>query len=295
MNLDSVQYTYTIKFLPTGQMYHGSRTAEGCHPSELWVTYFTSSNIVKDLIKKYGEDSFTIIDIEEHPNNDAYDKETKFLVENNCSESDEWLNMSNNEFSKCHSSELVKSRMLYKYGVEHNMQLPFVREKISKANKEHWKNPEYRKKRKRLYFEKHGVTHHMHNKDVVKKIEETCISKYGVNNVAKADKIKAKIEKTFIDKYGKHPRQTKEVKAKQVNTLLEKYGVKHYSHTDDFKQKINETWENKTDEELEKHRNHSKNTRANDPIFECPHCGRNIKNKGNFNRWHNDNCRQNKG
>lgn len=58
MNLSFVGYTYCIKFLPTSQVYYGSRCAKNCHPSEFWVKYFTSSKIVKKLIKEYGKESF---------------------------------------------------------------------------------------------------------------------------------------------------------------------------------------------------------------------------------------------
>lgn len=58
MNLSFVGYTYCIKFLPTSQVYYGSRCAKNCHPSEFWVKYFTSSKIVRQLIKEYGKESF---------------------------------------------------------------------------------------------------------------------------------------------------------------------------------------------------------------------------------------------
>jgi len=58
MNLPYIGYTYCIKFLKTNQVYYGSRCAKNCHPSEFWVTYFTSSKIVKKLINEFGKDSF---------------------------------------------------------------------------------------------------------------------------------------------------------------------------------------------------------------------------------------------
>lgn len=44
-------YTYCITHLPTGNWYHGVRYARGCQPSDLWVTYFTSSTAVLNLVK----------------------------------------------------------------------------------------------------------------------------------------------------------------------------------------------------------------------------------------------------
>ena len=51
-------YTYYIKCLATNQHYYGVRFAKKCSPDDLWVTYFTSSKYVKELIKKYSKDGF---------------------------------------------------------------------------------------------------------------------------------------------------------------------------------------------------------------------------------------------
>jgi hypothetical protein len=52
-------YTYLIKHIPSNRCYYGVRTAIGCDPSDLWKTYFTSSEKVKGLIKRYGKKSFS--------------------------------------------------------------------------------------------------------------------------------------------------------------------------------------------------------------------------------------------
>lgn len=38
-----------------GVDYYGSRYAKGCDPSDFWVTYFTSSGIVKKMIEQHGQ------------------------------------------------------------------------------------------------------------------------------------------------------------------------------------------------------------------------------------------------
>jgi len=53
-------YTYRIKFIPTGEYYYGVRYAKDCDPSELWKTYFTSSLIVRNLIRQYGKELFHV-------------------------------------------------------------------------------------------------------------------------------------------------------------------------------------------------------------------------------------------
>lgn len=51
-------YTYLVKNTQTNQVYYGCRYAKGCNPSEFWVTYFSSSKYVKELIEQYGKESF---------------------------------------------------------------------------------------------------------------------------------------------------------------------------------------------------------------------------------------------
>jgi len=51
-------YTYLLKS-PDGRLYYGLRYAKNCHPDEFWVTYFTSSKKVLELIEEYGKESFT--------------------------------------------------------------------------------------------------------------------------------------------------------------------------------------------------------------------------------------------
>ena len=55
---DRIPYTYIIKCVPEGIYYYGVRYAKNCSPSDLWVTYFTSSKYVKNLIDKYGKECF---------------------------------------------------------------------------------------------------------------------------------------------------------------------------------------------------------------------------------------------
>lgn len=51
-------YTYRIQCIPTGEYYYGVRYANGCHPNDLWVKYFTSSKDIHYLIKQHGKDAF---------------------------------------------------------------------------------------------------------------------------------------------------------------------------------------------------------------------------------------------
>ena len=52
-------YTYILQFKETGHLYYGVRIANKVNPiNDLWVNYFSSSHIIKELIKKNGKESF---------------------------------------------------------------------------------------------------------------------------------------------------------------------------------------------------------------------------------------------
>ena len=48
-------YTYLIGWSHLNKFYYGVRYAKGCHPTEFWVKYHTSSKVVKEYRSKYGE------------------------------------------------------------------------------------------------------------------------------------------------------------------------------------------------------------------------------------------------
>ena len=53
--MQTTPYTYLIGWSKYSKYYYGVRYAKNCAPSDLWVTYFTSSNIVQDMRVRYGE------------------------------------------------------------------------------------------------------------------------------------------------------------------------------------------------------------------------------------------------
>ena len=87
-------YTYYLYHVPTGKKYYGYRFANKCEPKEdLWSIYFSSSELVKELIKEYGKESFRaevrkLFDTRE----EAHEYEQRFLHKVKAVESKEWLN-----------------------------------------------------------------------------------------------------------------------------------------------------------------------------------------------------------
>jgi len=53
--MDYVTYTYFIGWSKLGLFYYGSRYGKGCHPSDFWQTYFTSSKRVAEVRAEHGD------------------------------------------------------------------------------------------------------------------------------------------------------------------------------------------------------------------------------------------------
>jgi len=104
-----MSYVYLVEFVPTGQMYIGSRWAEDARPEELFnphynrVTtnsqpfdggYWTSSIYIHKLLKDHGVGAFRVVFIVEC--SDSVFVETQLLNANDAATSDLFLNMHNN-------------------------------------------------------------------------------------------------------------------------------------------------------------------------------------------------------
>lgn len=89
---ERIPYAYLIGWSNLNMWYYGRRTAKQCHPSEFWVTYFTSSNHVKNFRKTFGEPD--VIQIRKTFSNILTCKkwETKVLQKVLLSDSSKWLN-----------------------------------------------------------------------------------------------------------------------------------------------------------------------------------------------------------
>lgn len=94
---DRTPYTYFIRWNDLNLNYYGRRTAKGCRPEEFFITYFTSSKYVLDVISEYGMPDIIKIhkifsDIES-----CRIQEEQFLTRVNASKSLDWLNQTNGD------------------------------------------------------------------------------------------------------------------------------------------------------------------------------------------------------
>lgn len=87
-----IPYTYLIGWSEQNKWYYGVRYAKSCCPTDLWVKYFTSSDIVKQFRAEHGEPD--IIEIRKTFNDAKTAKlwEEKVLKRLRAVQSDNWLN-----------------------------------------------------------------------------------------------------------------------------------------------------------------------------------------------------------
>lgn len=97
MSTLTIPFTYILKFKLTNQYYYGVRWARGCSPTDLWNTYFSSSVHIKNLIKKYGRDSFEVRVSKTFLSKDeAIQHERRFLEKVKASTNGAFINKRNN-------------------------------------------------------------------------------------------------------------------------------------------------------------------------------------------------------
>lgn len=89
-------FTYYVENHTTGLKYYGVRYAKGCHPSDLWQTYFTSSRVIKNLLIQYGKGDFTVkVRRTFESKEEAIEWEARVLTRIDASRSPNWINRTN--------------------------------------------------------------------------------------------------------------------------------------------------------------------------------------------------------
>lgn len=160
--MQAIYYTYLIKHKVTNKVYYGSSYSKKAHPKKLWVSYFTSSKVVKSLINEYGKDSFDY-EIRKTFDDPIKCRNWEALVLNkmNAAKCDHWLNKHNGGKNFCnksgfsHKSETIVKMKKPKpngFGLIVSNRLSGVaktdehKRKLSNSAKLRWANPEERKK-----------------------------------------------------------------------------------------------------------------------------------------------------
>ena len=214
-------FTYCITFLPTGQRYYGVRYAKGCHPDQLWTTYFTSSKIITGLIEEHSKDSFsTQIRKTFTTPEQACSWETKFLTRINAAKHPDWINGNNANGNFISTPETVQK------GLE-------TRKRNGTLNVS---SPESIQKQKDTR-KKNGTEHNMKNPETVQKMIDTKI-KNGTTNPNTPESIQKR--KDTMKKNGTTNNSTPESIQKCKNTRL-KNGIPHPMKNPENVQKAKDT------------------------------------------------------
>jgi ribosomal protein L37AE/L43A len=87
-----MNYTYLIGWSKYDKWYYGVRYSKYAHPSDLWKTYFTSSQYVKEFREKHGEPDIIQIRKTFNDAKSAKDWENRVLKRMNVTSNNKWLN-----------------------------------------------------------------------------------------------------------------------------------------------------------------------------------------------------------
>jgi hypothetical protein len=85
-------YTYLIGWSSLNKWYYGVRWAKGCHPSDFWIKYFTSSVTVRQFVSQYGDPDIRMIRKIFDNKHTAMSWERRVLRRMKVMHEDKWLN-----------------------------------------------------------------------------------------------------------------------------------------------------------------------------------------------------------
>ena len=180
----STPYTYVVT-CPDGRRYYGVRFARGCDPSDLWVTYFTSSRHIRRMIEQYGKQSFTVSVRRIFDNRDrARDWEQRVLQRLKVRRNARWVNVTHNRSRPVMEGESNPSKR------------PEVRRKISEAKRGR-PRPDARERMK--------TNHPMHDPETRERMKATRRQRYEQGEITGYWKGKQRPEMVGA----KHPRYGK--------------------------------------------------------------------------------------
>jgi hypothetical protein len=114
---DRTPYTYLIGWSDHDKWYYGVRYGKKCHPSDLFVTYFTSSKWVKRLIKEHGNpDIIQIRKVFDSKENSCI-HEHKVLTRVGIIGNNRWINKTTNKAIDVSSCQSAIDRMWFSDGL----------------------------------------------------------------------------------------------------------------------------------------------------------------------------------
>ena len=206
-----IPYFYVIQDVRNGMYYAGAKWGKDANPSNFMIEggYTTSSNIINELICRYGLDNFIIRKVKTFKTKlETRRYEERFLKRINAKNHVRFYNKHNNDHIFAYHDDKYKEKMLEIYGVEHPS----------------------------------------HSLELVEKKKRNNLEKYGVENVFGSDFVKNKIKETNIARYGvEHPSYSKKLLEKKAQNNIKKYGVRSTFLLPHVREKaLKNTWTEKT-------------------------------------------------
>lgn len=203
---DRTPFTYYIAWVneygSVTACYYGVKYAKGCHPSDLWKSYFTSSKYVKDYRASHGEPQIVEVRSVFQDVTSARTHEYTVLRRLNVTQSTLWLNDDCGNRSGG-MTELGKRRMretcLERYGADHPLKTAEGIEKFKAGCNRTlgvdfpMQSPEVKAKRVESYLSTLGVDHPMRSQDVKDGMKLRSVDKYGVDHPSKSESVKKKM------------------------------------------------------------------------------------------------------
>ena len=260
-----VPYTYLIGWSHYKKFYYGVRFSKDCHPSDLFVKYFTSSKSVSCMIKEHGMPD--IIQIRKTFSNekDARNWEHKVLTKIKAVERNDFLNRTDNLFPFCKSNILKGDDRTYNQKKETEKHSTVMRGIISKKRKpiiilgKQYESINHALKELSIST---GLIYYIINNDV-----STC------NTIDEIKKLVWAHRSEKLKRYKPSAKSREKISKSLKGRQSPRKGA---IVTDATKQKLSDSLTGKKPQ-----------------IVVCPHCNKN----GGINtmfRWHFDNCKHKK-
>jgi hypothetical protein len=92
LKIQRTPYTYILEWTAHNVRYIGARWAKGCHPTDLWSRYFTSSEYVREFVEIHGEPDVILIDQTFSDPQEAMAREMELLRKYDAAKSPNFLN-----------------------------------------------------------------------------------------------------------------------------------------------------------------------------------------------------------
>lgn len=199
--VDRTPYTYLIGWSNLNKWYYGRRTSKGCHPTDLWIKYFTSSKSVKQYRKQFGEPDVVQTRHTFHTIEQCCVWETKVLTRLNAKNKEKWLNRTNGDLKFDNSGKV--------YVVDVNGKTMTV-----STNDPRYISGE-------LICYKKGKNNTIKDIDAWKEgYKESMLRNHGVDNPGKTKKSREKAKQRMIDN-NPSKNQSTETKSKIKNSMID--------------------------------------------------------------------------